>query len=92
MKRVISYLLTGVLITCGMSIGTTSNIFANQIAKESSIPFIMQPGTVLVYDDNLNPVILEGGYINDKNNVAKHNSSSENVDLSDFFQSSGRCR
>jgi hypothetical protein len=77
MKRVISYFLTGVLITCGISIGTTSNIFANQIAKElyqdiisgkcdkSDDKFKINPGMKLVYDENTGE--LNNIYYVDKN-------------------------
>jgi len=39
-----------------------------------TIPFSMKPGTVLIYNENLEPVIIEGGYVENSFMNVKHSS------------------
>lgn len=43
---------------------TSISVSANEIEVDNSvgIPYHMEPGTIIVYDDDLNPVIVKGGY------------------------------
>lgn len=61
-----------------------NNIFAatdigNNIQE---IPFTMQPGSVIIYDDDLSPVIIKGGEVenNEINIASTFNSKEINLD------------
>lgn len=37
--------------------------FAHEMEEPNQIPMQMQPGTVIVYDEMLHPIIEKGGYV-----------------------------
>lgn len=64
---------TALALVSTLSIGTT----ATALAAESEVPGLMQPNSIIVYDEEGNPSVVSGGYVNS-------NKSSDESQITDF--------
>lgn len=65
---------TALALVSTLSIGTT----VTALAAESEVPSLMQPNSVIIYDEEGNPSVVSGGYVNsnklsDKNQITDFN-------------------
>lgn len=73
--------LVGMLVLGSTSVfaNTNDTIISSHIETNTdfSIPYLMEPGSILTFDENLNPIVLKGGFVDDNNNTSIKDKSLE---------------
>ena len=74
LKKVILPLSLIVVLSLGSTnvfASTDSNIIPSYIETNTdfNIPYLMEPGSILTFDENLKPIVLKGGFVNTNTNL-----------------------
>ena len=77
MKRTVTFLMAVLmLLVASVSVAATN---------ETIVPQKMEPGTILIYDENCKPTIVQGGYLSTLN--ASASTTAFNLRLADVTES-----